>query len=130
MPNPRLTPKDYALLKGAIRRAFARSALHQQVMDEGRVEHSSDKNPKCKKWAWCEVCGWVLPAWKVVVDHIVPVVEIGKEFKDYTMTEAVDRVFCDRSNLQRICPTCHDVKSSLEREQREALKPPKVKKTK
>lgn len=126
--NPRLTPKDYGLIKSALRRAFVRSALHQSIMDAGHIEHSDPLRPRCKRWTWCQLCGLVFPRYLADVDHIEPFVEIGSSFQDMDLAEAVDRLWCDPGNLQRICPTCHNFKSDAEREARKALAPPKVKK--
>lgn len=118
--NPRITPKDRSLIKGALRRAFARSALHQEVMNSITVEHSNPKNPRCKKWGFCQVCKDVLPRWRLVVDHIIPFVKTDTTFEEMSLDEAVDRLWCDKSNLQSICPTCHKIKSSLEAKERKA----------
>lgn len=52
------------------------------------------------------------------VDHIKPVVDPKKGFT--TWDEFIDRLFCERKNLQAICLECHKVKTAEEKEIRNA----------
>lgn len=113
-----MTPKDKALIKSALRRAFARSDLHKEVEDAHRVEHSDPDSPRCKKWSWCGNCGQVVKSWKTQVDHILPVVPLNKTLDDMSIEEIAHRIFCDRSNLWVLDLTCHENKTTLERAQR------------
>lgn len=101
-----------------MRRAFARSDLHEAVLARVSVEHSDPARPRCKRWSWCEACGVVTPTWRMVVDHIDPVVPIGRHFSDMTLDEAAERMWCEPSNLQALCDSCHDTKTAAERELR------------
>lgn len=130
MKNARVTQKEWGLIKSALRRVFARSELHQQVMKEGAIEHFDEARPRCRFYGWCQVCGTVTPRWLLVVDHLETFVEIGKNFTDYTLDEALDRLWCPLSNLQRICKECHSRKSKTEAAQRAALRPKSPKKVK
>jgi hypothetical protein len=61
----------------------------------------------------CEVCkNWVSTS-QISVDHINPVVSVDDGFVDWN--EFVDRLWCDKANLQRICDPCHDTKTQAER---------------
>jgi 5-methylcytosine-specific restriction endonuclease McrA len=132
--NPRITAKDRGLIKGALRRAFARSELHERVTEAARIGGIKDKKtketwgyqdpskPRCKKWIRCAVCGLPSPEWSSAVDHIVPVVKIDSSFSEMSLDEAADAMWCDESNLQKICVVCHDKKSALEKEAREESK--------
>jgi 5-methylcytosine-specific restriction endonuclease McrA len=116
------SPKERNLVKGAMRRVFSRSELRQQVLKRNLIEHSDPKRPRVKKWAWCEVCGEVLPAYTMAVDHRIPLVPIDKTLEDMSWDEVVERLWCDVSNLQLICTPCHKLKSSQERKQRKKAK--------
>lgn len=122
--NPRITPKDRGLIKGAMRRAFARSELHEAVITRITVDHSDPRNPRCKNWGYCELCGVVQPRWKIQVDHIQPVVPIDSHFEYMSLDEAANRMWCDPGNLQGICEPCHDVKTASEKEARAPFKKP------
>ena len=64
----------------------------------------------------CAVCLQDYSAKNVVVDHIEPVVLPGIGFIDWNTY--IERMFCSVENLQVLCKTCHDIKSSTEKTQR------------
>lgn len=114
MKNPRLTPKDRGLIKGAIRRAFARSELHQKIVDRTKIQHFDPNRARVKKWAVCELCKQKVPQYTVVVDHVVPIIPLDQEFSEMDLNEVIDRTWCDEANLQGICNPCHEVKTLRE----------------
>lgn len=107
-----------SVIRGALRRAFARSPAVQEVMQASRREtprFNKDGSRHKKNWVerQCQVCnGWVSTS-KMAVDHIHPVVSVEEGFQDWN--EFVARLWCDPSNLQRICDPCHDKKTQEER---------------
>ncbi len=125
MRNPRITHEDYGRIKGALRRAFARSALHKEALERVTVEHSDPRNPRCTKWGYCEVCGEVQPRWKLVVDHLSPIIPIDKTLWDLSVQELVDNMWCVSNGLQACDPFCHAAKSKREN----ALRPKRKRKT-
>lgn len=117
-----------AAIRGALRRAFSRSPLVQEVMAESRREvprYNKDGSRHKKNWVQrqCQVCGdWVSTS-KMAVDHIEPVISVenGKESWDVF----IDRLWCitaGKANLQRICDPCHDKKTYAERIERLKIK--------
>jgi 5-methylcytosine-specific restriction endonuclease McrA len=107
-----------SVIRGALRRAFARSPLVQEVMNESRREvprYKQDGTRHKKNWVQrqCEVCGNWESSSKMAVDHIDPVVSVNEGFQDWN--EFISRLWCERKNLQRICDTCHDKKTAEER---------------
>lgn len=127
--NPRLTPKDRGLIKGAMRRAFSRSELRKKVMAKSIVPgHQDPSRPRVTKWSRCAVCSGIKPAYLAVVDHISPVIPTNSSFEAMSLDETVDRMWCDEANLQAICEPCHDEKSTREKNERKLLKPKKPKK--
>lgn len=120
--NPRITAKERGLIKGAIRRAFARSDLHRQVVDASRIDHSDPNKPRVKKWSRCNVCKSPVPTYLVCIDHIEPIIAVDSSFEDQGADITIDRTWCIVEKLQAICPACHDVKSSIEREHRKKNK--------
>src|SRR5260370_1172130 len=61
----------------------------------------------------CQVCNNWVGSTHMAVDHIEPVISIEDGFQDWN--EFIDRVWCAKSNLQRICDPCHDKKTYAER---------------
>jgi hypothetical protein len=56
----------------------------------------------------------------VFVDHKVPVVDTEEGFKGWDVF--IERLFCEESNLEVLCKSCHDTKSAEEREERKKSK--------
>lgn len=107
-----------SVIRGALRRAFARSPLVQEKMQESRREvprynKDGSRHKKDSVQRQCEVCQTWVGSTKIAVDHIDPVVSVDDGFNDWN--EFVDRLWCDKKNLQRICNTCHDSKTAAER---------------
>jgi hypothetical protein len=125
--NPRITIKERELLVSAIRRVFSRSELRREVLESVRVvSHVDPAHPRVKHWSRCPLCKKVRPRYLFAVDHISPIVPVTTTLKKLlsriSINELLDIVFCDRSNLQPICKTCHNEKTNNERRQRRCLK--------
>lgn len=109
-----------AAIRGAIRRTFSRSPVVREVLMSGRREipkYNKD-GARAKKNAVqyeCQACNTWVSSTEIVVDHISPVIE-DTGFVDWNVF--VDRLFCDKSNLQRICDPCHDKKTYEEKVRR------------
>ena len=56
----------------------------------------------------------------VFVDHKVPVVDTEEGFQGWDVF--IERLFCEESNLEVLCKSCHDTKSAEEREERKRSK--------
>lgn len=72
-------------------------------------------NKKTKRLAQhylCAICEDEFPATQVQVDHIKPVVDPKKGFKDWNTF--IKRLFCPADNLQVVCKPCHKVKTKEE----------------
>jgi len=105
-------------IRGALRRAFARSPSVVEKMQESRrtvPRYLKDGSRAKKDWVQrqCEVCGSWVGSTKISIDHKDPVVSVTDGFVDWN--EFVARLWCPKSNLQRICDDCHDVKTQAER---------------
>lgn len=112
--NPRLTAKDRGLIKGAINRAFARSELHKQVLQAASIHHIDEDRPRVKNWVKCAVCKRPEAKSYMAVDHIIPKIPLDSALDRMSWDELIDRTWCELSNLQAICPTCHDAKTKAE----------------
>lgn len=119
-------------IRSAIRRAFSRSPVVQEVMKNARSERprfkqdgSLAKKPHVDYT--CAICKRRFKSTEVAADHIDPVVEIDKGFVDWNTF--VERLGWERpENLQCICnyklknkhlhddiPSCHYRKTQEER---------------
>jgi hypothetical protein len=105
-------------IRGALRRAFARSPLVQEKIAESRREvpkyrkdGSLAKKPSVQRQ--CEVCEEWVGSTKIVIDHKNPVVSVEQGFQDWN--EFILRLWCNKSNIQRICKACHYGKTYEER---------------
>lgn len=50
----------------------------------------------------------------ISVDHIEPVIDPKKGFT--TWDDYIERMFCEKDNLQLLCKSCHDNKTKQEKE--------------
>jgi len=115
----KLTAKERNLLKGAIRRVFSRSELRQKVVNRTLVADYSDPSRKrVKNWGRCEICLTLTPRSYLAVDHKDPVIPLDRSLEEMSWDELIDRIWCEESNLQAICPECHDSKTKKERKLR------------
>jgi 5-methylcytosine-specific restriction endonuclease McrA len=110
-----------AAIRGAIRRVFARSPIVREVLFDGRREvpkYNKDGSRSIKNSVQysCQVCNNWVSSTKIAVDHIIPVVSVDDGFVDWNTF--VERLWCDKINLQRICDFCHKDKTNKERTER------------
>lgn len=73
----------------------------------------------------CESCGGIFPQKQLQIDHIEPVVDVTRGFRDWN--EYISRLFCDSSKLQALCKPCHSIKTKIENEKRRFLRKKKKK---
>lgn len=112
------TYNQSSVIRGALRRAFARSPLVIEKMQESRrtsPRYNKDGSRAKKDWVQrqCEVClSWV-GSTKIAIDHKDPVVSVTDGFQDWN--EFVERLWCSKENLQRLCDDCHNTKTQTER---------------
>src|ERR1017187_4705619 len=111
-------------IRGANRRLFARSPSVFEKLNESRQEFPRYKNDGTlakKPWVkrQCEVCLQWVGSTHIAIDHKDPVVPPEGFPAHFGMWDRIflflKRLWCDKSNLQRICDTCHDTKTQSER---------------
>ena len=121
--NPKLTPRERGLLKGALRRTFARSDLRNKALNNSIIaNHTDPSRPRVKTWVKCAECGKPEAKSYAVVDHITPVIPIDSSFEDMSLDAVVDRLWCELDLLQVLCDTCHTAKTKAENKQRREIK--------
>src|ERR1035437_6889283 len=110
-----------SVIRGALRRAFSRSPLVREVLEDSRQEfprYKKDGTRHKKNWVkrQCQGCNEWVSSGHIVVDHIDPVISVTHGKQDWNTF--IDRLWCNTSgktNLQRICDPCHDLKTQGER---------------
>ena len=117
MKNPS-NPKERNLLKGAIRRVFARSELRRLVIQAQRVMHSDPNRPRVKNWAYCANCGIIDAMSYLEVDHKQPIVPIETTLEQMSWDEVVNNTWCGVQGLWGICKSCHNTKTKEENKRR------------
>jgi 5-methylcytosine-specific restriction endonuclease McrA len=116
--KPRPKYNQSSVIRGALRRAFARSPLVLEIVHSSRREvprykKDGTRHKKNSVQRQCQVCfNWVSSS-KIAVDHIVPVIDVDTGFIDWNTF--IDRLWCDKKNLQIICDSCHNKKTNNER---------------
>jgi 5-methylcytosine-specific restriction endonuclease McrA len=117
--KPKKKPKynQNSTIRGALRRAFARSPFVLEKQQESRREvprycKDGSRHKKNAVQRQCEICGNWVSSSQITIDHINPVVDIEEGFIDWN--EFISRLWCDKSNLQRACDDCHSKKTHKE----------------
>lgn len=114
-------------IRGANRRLFARSPLVREKLEESRQEfprYKKDGTRARKNWVkrQCEACNEWVSTTEIEIDHIDPVVPLEGFPAHLDMWQRIflflRRLWCDKSNLQRLCIVCHQKKIAVERYQR------------
>lgn len=118
MNNPRISAKERGLIKGALRRVFSRSDLRRSVLEAAIVEHSDPKRKRVKTWVKCAECKKPEAKSNVAVDHILPVIPLNSSLEEMTVDDLVNRIWCEKKNLQVLCISCHLVKTKVESKER------------
>ena len=108
-----------SFLINTLRRASFRYPGRSEAMKAARIDRGLYK---------CAMCSGTFRNKEIRVDHKFPVVDVKTGFVDWNTYIA--RMFCDASQLQIICTTCHDSKSFTEKELRKQYRPKKCKKVK
>lgn len=126
MHNVRISKKERNLLKGAIRRVFARSELRKAVIEKSKCIYHNPSRPRVKTWCFCPSCNNYIPKSYMEVDHITPLIGLMESLEGLSWDEVINRLWCEERNLQAICSDCHKKKTHAENKLRRRYK--KVKK--
>lgn len=119
MRNPRITKKEWGLVKGALRRVFSRSDLRRNAIERTIVRDYIDlRRPRVKTWCKCPECRNHFAKSEMEVDHVSPVVPVTKSLYDMTADELVDNIWSVEQNLRAMCKECHTAKTRIEARER------------
>jgi len=115
--NPRLTKKELNLIKGEIRRIFARSELRQEIVKASVCTPPAEtqcKRPRVTRWSTCSGCQKCIPTYLLEIDHINPVVPVSSSLEELSIETFINNLWCEVKNLAPLCNSCHDKKTRAE----------------
>jgi 5-methylcytosine-specific restriction endonuclease McrA len=102
-----------SFITSALRGAFRRFPTKYEVLKEAYVgKKINEKTKRTSSHYLCNECKKEYPTSEVNVDHIYPIVDPEVGFVSWD--EFILRLFCEKSNLQVLCSTCHTKKTKLE----------------
>jgi len=113
--NCGLTSKEIARIRGAIRLEHSRYSVTKKKALSMSV-NPYKKGKRGGAMCICAKCKESFTMRDVQVDHIDPVVPVGRELQSWD--EYICRLFCGVDNLQVLCKPCHKEKSNNENSQR------------
>lgn len=102
-----------AFITNALRAATRKWPPKYETLNDAKTEKKI--NPRTKRLGQhylCAACQQDFPSKDVQVDHISPVVDPSRGFENWDVF--IERLFCDRDNLQVLCTACHKLKSDNE----------------
>ncbi|HXQ39469.1 MAG TPA: HNH endonuclease signature motif containing protein [Anaerolineales bacterium] len=102
-----------SILRGGSRRWEPKWAVLREAATEKKV---NTKTGRIAQHYECATCQEDFPAKDVQVDHVIA---MGPGL---TWDEFIDRLFCEKDNLQVLCKPCHAKKTKKEKELNEDFK--------
>ena len=82
---------------------------YERVKDSFTKIKKNRKTGRDAKHYCCSICKEEFPQREVQVDHIEPIGTCP------TWDEFIEKLFCEKDNLQVVCKPCHKLKSAKER---------------
>jgi 5-methylcytosine-specific restriction endonuclease McrA len=107
----------HSFIVSALRYAFRKWPPKYETLKEAftKVKKNSASGRLARHFK-CSLCKKDFPQSKIQVDHIFPIINPKKGFIDWNTF--VERLFCEKKNLQVLCKPCHKIKTNLEKEER------------
>lgn len=103
--------KYWALIRSALRTGMRFYPPKLEALAQAKRKYTGD-NKRIKTVYECASCKELFIGKNVQVDHIKPA---GKLLDYSDLSKFVETLYCDVSNLQVLCITCHKVKTNSER---------------
>lgn len=114
------TGRRNSFITSVIRRGFTRWPPKFEVLNNAKQgKKINESTRRLAEHYQCNVCKGSFIGKEVEVDHINPIVPVSGFV---SWDSFIDNLFCELSNLQVICKTCHAKKSKLENEERKRNK--------
>lgn len=103
-----------SFIKSLLRSGTRRWAPIQEVKKEARVSRGLYKCACCNSEVPPTYRAGAARKQNIFVDHIEPIIDPAVGFT--TWDDCIQRMFCEKDNLQILCKDCHDIKSEQEKE--------------
>lgn len=102
-----------AFITSVLRAGSRRYPAKYETLNESCVGiRHNEKTKRDGKHYLCASCQGEYPAKDVVIDHIIPVVDPLVGFVSWDVF--IERLYCDKSNMQTLCKACHKIKTKEE----------------
>ena len=102
----------FQFIRSVLRQAFQRYPVKQIVKNENRKPVVGKRH----KWVYtCEHCEGEFMDKEIQVDHIKPTGSLN-EYSD--LPGFVQRLYCEKADMQILCKPCHLIKTANERRER------------
>ena len=106
-----------SFITSTIRGGFRRYPPKFEVLKEAfRGKKINESSGRIASHYLCAMCNKEYPAKQVQVDHIIPVVDPVEGFINWDTF--IQRLFCEKENLQTLCLKCHAEKTKQEKQLR------------
>jgi len=106
-----------SFITSTLRSGARRWAPKFDTLNAAKTEKKTNvKTGRLAQHYQCELCNQEFTQKDMEVDHINPAVDPQKGFT--TWDDFIDRLFCERDNLQALCKSCHKIKTKQEKEER------------
>lgn len=104
-----------AFIISALRAASRRWPPKFQTLQEACVgQQINQKTNRISKHYKCATCSKTVPTSEIQIDHISPIVPPRTGFT--TWDDFIERLFCEKDNLQALCKPCHLLKTKEEKD--------------
>ena len=103
-----------SFITSLLRSGSRRWAPISDTQKEARVSRGVYECAECKQHVPASIKEGRKRVQNIYIDHIDPIVDPHKGFEGWD--KYIERLFCERDNLQLLCRECHSMKSSQERE--------------
>jgi 5-methylcytosine-specific restriction endonuclease McrA len=106
-----------AFVTSALRSASRRYPPKYETLNDSKTEKKVNvKTGRLAQHYRCAECNDEFVAKDVEVDHIRPVIDPKRGFTSWD--DYINRLFCDKKNMQTLCKECHLVKTKQEKDER------------
>lgn len=109
--------KFNSFVKSTLRSGSRKWPPKYEVINEAFVGvKQNEQTGRQAKHFQCAICAGTFPASKIQVDHIEPIIDPTIGFVSWD--ETINRMFCEKENLQVLCLECHAIKTKEEKSKR------------
>ena len=106
--------RKHAFIVAVLRSGTRRWPPKYNTLNAAKTEKKiNEKTGRMAQHYRCAMCQQEFTNKDVQVDHIKPVVDPKKGFKNWDVF--INNLFCDADNLQVLCIPCHKIKTKKEK---------------